>query len=87
MSNVLISKLQSSKIKQKNDAPLPYQLTFQDPATSSMEGIIDVHHEIMFYVVMIITFVLWMLVRIVVLFGTDKPLLPYSNITHNDKLE
>ena len=51
-------KGQSLGLKKKNDAPLPYQLTFQDPATSGMEGIIDLHHEIMFYVVIIITFVL-----------------------------
>ena len=28
-----------------------------------------------------------MLVRVVVLFGTDKPSVPYSNVTHNDNLE
>jgi len=27
----------------------PWQLTFQDPATSIMEGIIDLHHDIMFF--------------------------------------
>ena len=40
------------------DAPHPYQITFQDPATPSMEGIVDLHHEIMFYVIVIIAFVL-----------------------------
>jgi hypothetical protein len=39
------------------DAPLPYQLTFQDPATATMEGIIDLHHEILFYIIIIITFI------------------------------
>lgn len=48
----------SLPITQKLDAPEPWQLTFQDPASPSMEGIIDLHHEIMFYLVLIITFVL-----------------------------
>ena len=42
----------------KKDAPLPYQLSFQDPATPNMSGVIDLHHEIMFFLVIIVTFVL-----------------------------
>jgi cytochrome c oxidase subunit 2 len=69
------------------DAPLPWQLSFQDPATPSMEGVIDLHHEIMFYIVVIIIFVLWMLVRIIMLFNSKDLALPYSNITHHVELE
>jgi heme/copper-type cytochrome/quinol oxidase subunit 2 len=72
---------------QARDAPTPYQLTFQDPATPGMEGIIDLHHEIMFYIIVIITFVLWMLVRIVILFRSESLYLPYSGITHDAGLE
>jgi cytochrome c oxidase subunit 2 len=54
------------------DAPLPYQLTFQDPATAGMEGIIDLHHEIMFYIILIVTLVFWLLVRTVILYKTDS---------------
>lgn len=43
------------------DAPLPWQINFQDPASTSMEGIIDLHHEIMFYLFMIVVFVVWMM--------------------------
>jgi heme/copper-type cytochrome/quinol oxidase subunit 2 len=69
------------------DAPLPWQITFQDPATPGMEGVIDLHHEIMFYIIIIITFVLWMLVRTVVLFNSSKLVLPYSTVTHHVELE
>lgn len=71
------------------DAPLPYQMGFQDPASSSMEGIIDLHHEILFYLIITISFVLWMLVRIVVLFHTNTPgqRHPDINITHHSGLE
>jgi heme/copper-type cytochrome/quinol oxidase subunit 2 len=30
-------------------------MTFQDPATSIMEGIVDLHHDIMFFIVLIST--------------------------------
>jgi heme/copper-type cytochrome/quinol oxidase subunit 2 len=80
-------KTKKGRYLQARDAPVPYQITFQDPATPSMEGIIDLHHEIMFYVVIVITFVLWMLVRIVMLFGAGRTPLPYSKVTQNVGLE
>lgn len=52
--------------------PEPNQITFQEPATPIMEGIIDLHHDIMFFIVFISIFVLYMLVAIVVLFGEDE---------------
>lgn len=52
-----------------------------------MEGIIDLHHEIMFYIIVIITFVLYMLVRIIMLFEAKSSSLPYTNVTHHAGLE
>jgi cytochrome c oxidase subunit 1 len=76
---------------QARDIPLPFQMTFQDPASSSMEGIIDVHHDLMFYIFIIISFVFSMLVRAVFLFTGSLPYstegLPYSTITHQVGLE
>jgi cytochrome c oxidase subunit 2 len=45
------------------DAPESWQIGFQDAATPVMQGIIDFHHDIMFFLVIIVVFVLWMLVR------------------------
>lgn len=42
---------------------------FQDPATAIMEGIIDFHHDIQFYLIVIIIFVAWCLFSIVYEFG------------------
>jgi hypothetical protein len=39
------------------DAPLPWQCTFQDPATIGMEGILDLHHEMMFFLIVIVLFI------------------------------
>ena len=41
------------------------KLNFQDPATAVMEGIIDFHHDIQFYLIIIVTFVAWMLFSLI----------------------
>lgn len=43
----------------------PSQLGYQEPATSVIEGIIDFHHDLIFVVVGIATFVLYLMVIIV----------------------
>jgi len=45
------------------DAPESWQIGFQEAATPVMQGIIDLHHDIMFFIVIILVFVLWMLLR------------------------
>lgn len=68
------------------DAPVPWQLGFQDPATPIMEGIINFHNHIMFFMVAIVIFVSWLLVRSVSLFGKDKNVKP-EKWTHSTVLE
>ena len=51
------------------------RLNFQDPATAIMEGIIDLHHTIMFYIIIILTLVGWMLFDIVKEYGVNMYLL------------
>lgn len=43
------------------DAPVPFQMNFQTPATEIMEKIVDLHHDIMFFIILIVTFVAWVL--------------------------
>ena len=45
------------------DAPEAWQMGFQDPATPVMQGIIDLHHDICFFLLVILVFVIWMLAR------------------------
>jgi heme/copper-type cytochrome/quinol oxidase subunit 2 len=47
-----------------NEASVPWQIGFQDPATPIMEGIIDLHHDIMFFIIVIIVFVSWLLFKL-----------------------
>jgi cytochrome c oxidase subunit 2 len=59
---------------------------FQDPASPVMEGIIDLHHDIMFFLIITLTFVMWMLLRILMFF-TAGAVSKRSFITHNTELE
>jgi cytochrome c oxidase subunit 2 len=62
----------------------PWQFLFQDPATPIMEGIINLHHDIIFVEIIIGVGVSWMLVRICMLFkGNKTP----SSVTHGETLE
>lgn len=44
------------------DSPVVDQIGFQDPATPIMEGIIDLHHDLFFFLVLISVFVSWLLI-------------------------
>jgi len=48
------------------------RINFKDPATAVMEGIIDFHHDIQIYLIIIVTFVAWMLFSVVYEFGIMK---------------
>lgn len=54
------------------DAPQPWQIGFQEPCTPVMEGIINFHHDLMFFLVMICVFVFYLLTRCVFLYGVFK---------------
>ena len=54
------------------DIAEPWQLGFQDPATPVMEGIINFHHDLMFFLIVVTVFVCWMLFRVITLFDEKK---------------
>ena len=49
------------------DTASPWQFSFSDPATPTMEGIIYFHNDLMFFIVAISIFVLWMLLILFVI--------------------
>lgn len=51
-----------------NAEAYPHQIDFQDPATPIAEGIIDIHHHVMFFLVITFIFVIWVLYRIMYTF-------------------
>ena len=68
------------------DVAEDWQLDFQDPATPIMEGIINLHHDLCFFLIIICVFVLWVLLRTLVLFDRSKNKVP-SKVVHGTLLE
>ena len=55
-----------------SDAPTAWQVGFQDPASPTMEGIINFHNDLMFFIVAIMVFVMWLLFRCIQLYSSDE---------------
>lgn len=55
------------------DAATNWQLGFQNPASPVMEGLIDLHHDLMFFLIIISILVLWLLIRVLWFFKSDIP--------------
>jgi len=55
-----------------NDFPVNKQISFQSPATPIMEGIINVHHEVMMYLIFIFVFVSCFLINIIFFFNNTR---------------
>nr|YP_011017777.1 cytochrome c oxidase subunit 2 [Pseudoceramium inkyui]WQF69623.1 cytochrome c oxidase subunit 2 [Pseudoceramium inkyui] len=68
------------------DISEPWQLGFQDPATPIMEGIINLHHDLMFFICVISIFVSWMLARTLWHFETSQNSVA-SSVTHGTLIE
>lgn len=66
------------------DAAQPWQYGFQDPATPTMQGLIDLHHDIFSIMVYVLLFVMWMLARAVYKFHNN---LHPAKIIHGTVIE
>jgi len=75
--------------KPKADFADSWQLSFQDPASPIMEGIINLHHDIMFILVFVAVFVITVMYFIIVHFEHTEytPKFSYEPLMHNTKLE
>lgn len=62
-------------------------MNFQTPATDVMERIVDLHHDIMFYLVLIITFILYMMIRLVELYRSTNQASLRVAFSHHTNLE
>ena len=68
------------------DSAENWQLGFQDAATPIMEGIINLHHDLMFFLCVISIFVTWMLTRTLWHFNVNQNSLP-SSLVHGTFIE
>lgn len=69
-----------------SDVAESWQLGFQDPATPIMEGIINLHHDLMFFICVISVFVSWMLMRTLWHFNIVQNKNP-SSLAHGTLIE
>nr|YP_010164461.1 Cox2 [Polyopes lancifolius]QRM91056.1 Cox2 [Polyopes lancifolius] len=83
---LLISLLLFSPIPVFSDVAEDWQLGFQDPATPIMEGIINLHHDLMFFICVISIFVSWMLGRTLWHFESTQNPIP-SSLSHGTLIE
>jgi len=70
-----------------SDAPEPWQVGFQSPATPIMEGIINFHNHIMFFMIGVGVFVIWLLGRCLVLYSSSTNSKKVDNFTHATTVE
>ena len=70
-----------------SDAPLYAQKSFQDTATEFLESMIDLHHDVFGYLVIISFFVSYILGQTLYLFWENAHNRPISDIRHNTQIE
>jgi len=66
----------------KLDAPTPWGLFFQDSATPQMEGLEELHNNIMFYLAIVLFTVTWIIVIIVKNFVYTKSPISHKYMNH-----
>jgi ubiquinol-cytochrome c reductase cytochrome b subunit len=80
LSNALSSKYYS-------DVPKPWGLYFQDSGTPQMEGIVELHDNIMFYLLIILFGVGWILLSIVKTFINTESPISHKYLNHGTLIE
>lgn len=69
------------------DAPSPWGLYFQDSATPQMEGLVELHDNIMYYLVIILFAVGWILLSIVINYLDIKSPISHKYLNHGTLIE
>lgn len=69
------------------DSSVSWQLSFQDAASPVMEGIINLHHDLMFFITFIFFFVLVVLVRTIYFFGSSSTPAQDHSVVHGTTIE
>lgn len=73
------------------DSSSPWQMFFQDSASPVMEGIVNLHHDLMFFITFIFFFVLVIMGRTLTFFSFDKAALSDpargNNVVHGTLIE
>jgi heme/copper-type cytochrome/quinol oxidase subunit 2 len=69
------------------DSPSPWGLYFQDSATPQMEGLVELHNNIMFYLVIILFVVGWILISIIRNYVSSNSPISHKYLNHGTLIE
>ena len=69
------------------DAPRPWGIYFQDSATPQMEGLVELHDNILFYLVIILFGVGWLLISIVKSYSNTESPITHKYLSHGTLVE
>jgi len=69
------------------DAPVAWGIYFQDSATPQMEGLVELHDNIMYYLVIILFSVGWVMFSIVRNFAAKKSPISHKYLNHGTLIE
>ena len=69
------------------DAPRPWGVYFQDSASPQMEGLVELHDNILFYLVIILFAVGWILVSIAKTYTNLEAPVSHKNVSHGTLIE
>jgi len=70
-----------------NDAPEPWQMSFQDGASPSFEGITELHNSIFFYLVVVTIAVGWFIGSVLVNYNSTSSPIVYKYSNHGTLVE
>lgn len=70
-----------------NDTPRPWGIYFQDSGTPQMEGLTELHDNIMFYLVIILFAVAWILLSVMKSFNHNVSPIAYKYTNHGTLVE
>jgi cytochrome c oxidase subunit 2 len=71
----------------KSDAPEPWQIGFQDYASPGITGIVELHNDIFFFLVIISLSVFWILYVVIAYFNNTNSHIVYKYWTHGTAIE
>nr|YP_010119259.1 NADH dehydrogenase subunit 2 [Golovinomyces cichoracearum]QQY98312.1 NADH dehydrogenase subunit 2 [Golovinomyces cichoracearum] len=69
------------------DTPRPWGVYFQDSATPQMEGLVELHDNIMFYLVIILFGVAWIMLSIIRNYSNQKSPISHKYLNHGTTIE
>ncbi len=69
------------------DAPTPWGTYFQDSATPQMEGLVELHDIIMYYLVIVLFSVGWILFSLIWNFSNNKSPISHKYLNHGTLIE